>query len=502
MPSPSAAAPCECRRGARRSPWRGARRGGGARRRPSVSRAPLGRARASHAAVLPRLARLRTASTAGSCSTATSSSAGSRSEACRRSRAGTSTGRSTSTAGRRSCRARRTRPRSSAISVPSAPRSSPASTRRSSSRRPPDRLRGGAPDREGRRLVQRRVGPTLRPPAGAGGQRSCNGPVTGDAGETGDIVGLVEIATEYELKLEAPEGFELPDLGGSPLEPRVFTSVYYDTADGSLMRAGITLRRRTERGRSVWQLKLPAADARLELEQPGGPAEPPGELGRLLATHLRRGPVAPVAELRTRRHGALVARNGTTAEVTIDEVAVMDALRVTGEFVEIEIELRSGERKGLDEIAGEVAGAGATAVERRAEALPRARHRKQPRAPPARSLRRAVRAPAPPAPRDSRARSRDPSRHGSREPARHACRRSPLARAAAGRRSADRHRHRGARRSSCAGSARCSAPSATSTSCSSGCTARRPRSTAPTARPGTACCARSSESARGRAARC
>ena len=37
----------------------------------------------------------------------------------------------------------------------------------------------------------------------------------------------------------------------------------------------------------------------------------------------------------------------------------MDALRVTGEFVEIEIELRSGDPKGLDEIAGEVAGAGA-----------------------------------------------------------------------------------------------------------------------------------------------
>jgi CHAD domain-containing protein len=172
-------------------------------------------------------------------------------------------------------------------------------------------------------------------------------------------VGLVEITTEVERKLEAPEGFELPDLGGSPLEPRVFTSVYYDTADSSLARAGITLRRRTERGRSVWQLKLPAADARLELEQPGGPAGPPAELGRLLATHVRRGPVAPVAELRTRRHGSLVARSGTTAEVTIDEVAVMDALRVTGGFVEIEIELRDGDPKRLDEIVAELAGAGA-----------------------------------------------------------------------------------------------------------------------------------------------
>ena len=64
----------------------------------------------------------------------------------------------------------------------------------------------------------------------------------------------MEVTAEHERKLEAPEGFELPDLGGSPLEARVFTSVYYDTADGSLARAGISLRRRTARGGSVWQL--------------------------------------------------------------------------------------------------------------------------------------------------------------------------------------------------------------------------------------------------------
>jgi CHAD domain-containing protein len=169
----------------------------------------------------------------------------------------------------------------------------------------------------------------------------------------------VEALAEYERKLEAPEGFELPDLGGEPLEPRVFTSVYHDTADRSLAHAGITFRRRTERGRSVWQLKLPAGDARLELEEPGGPAAPPKALADLLAAHLRHGPVLPVAELRTRRHGALVARRGTTAEVTIDDVSVMDALRVIEEFVELEVELKDGTRKQLDAIAGELEDAGA-----------------------------------------------------------------------------------------------------------------------------------------------
>ena len=169
----------------------------------------------------------------------------------------------------------------------------------------------------------------------------------------------MEANAEYERKLEAPEGFELPDLGGEPLEPRVFTSVYHDTPERSLAHAGLTLRRRTERGRSVWQLKLPAGEARLELEEPGGPVGPPQELARLLTAHLRHGPVAPVAELRTRRHGALVARNGTTAEVTIDDVAVMDARRVVEEFVEVEVELRAGKRKELDAIADALEDAGA-----------------------------------------------------------------------------------------------------------------------------------------------
>src|SRR6185312_9228202 len=120
----------------------------------------------------------------------------------------------------------------------------------------------------------------------------------------------MEQVLEHELKLEAPRGFELPDLGGEPLEPRIFTSVYHDTSDRSLARAGITLRRRTERGRSVWQLKIPVSGARVELEEPGGPAGPPEPLRALLRAHERRAALEPVAELRTRRHGSLVNRKG------------------------------------------------------------------------------------------------------------------------------------------------------------------------------------------------
>ncbi|HZR94630.1 MAG TPA: CYTH and CHAD domain-containing protein [Gaiellaceae bacterium] len=164
---------------------------------------------------------------------------------------------------------------------------------------------------------------------------------------------------EHEVKLEAPDGFELPDLGGEPLEPRVFTSVYYDTPARSLARAGITLRRRTERGRSLWQLKIPVDGARVELEEPGGPAGPPEGLRTLIRAHERQAAVTPVAELRTRRHGTLVHRDESTAEVTIDEVSIMDAQRVDGRFVEIEIELKDGEPRALVRIAEELARSGA-----------------------------------------------------------------------------------------------------------------------------------------------
>ena len=66
-----------------------------------------------------------------------------------------------------------------------------------------------------------------------------------------------------------------------------------------------------------------------------------------------------MAELRTRRHGTLVTRNGASAEVTVDEVAVMDALRVEATFVEVEVELTAGDPRKLGAIVKKLAAAGA-----------------------------------------------------------------------------------------------------------------------------------------------
>src|SRR5580765_3509490 len=106
---------------------------------------------------------------------------------------------------------------------------------------------------------------------------------------------------EREVKLEAAGDFELPALPGSEID-RVFTSTYVDTPARSLTAAGITLRRRLENRRSLWQLKLPRSGARMELEARGGPAGPPSDLAALLTAHTRvHGELEPIAVLRTRR---------------------------------------------------------------------------------------------------------------------------------------------------------------------------------------------------------
>jgi CHAD domain-containing protein len=157
---------------------------------------------------------------------------------------------------------------------------------------------------------------------------------------------------ERELKLTAPVDVgTLEDLG-EPIETRVFTSSYYDTPDRALAAVGVTLRRRLENGKSLWQLKLPGEGFRREVEVPGGPARPPRALRDPLSGLVRGQQLAPAAKLQTRRSGVRVREDGRDlAEVVVDSVAVMDNGRVESTFSEIEVELLDGDADILDQIA-------------------------------------------------------------------------------------------------------------------------------------------------------
>lgn len=127
------------------------------------------------------------------------------------------------------------------------------------------------------------------------------------------------------------------------------------------MRDGVTVRRRVERGKGVWQVKLPRESARLELEMPGGPSGPPDTVRELLFAYLRGHDLLPIARLQTRRTGIRVQEDESPplADVVIDSVAVLDGRRVINRFLELEVELGNGDEKALRRITTAIRAAGA-----------------------------------------------------------------------------------------------------------------------------------------------
>jgi CHAD domain-containing protein len=171
---------------------------------------------------------------------------------------------------------------------------------------------------------------------------------------------------ERELKLTAPDEFDAVGDLGEPIESRVFSSTYYDTPDRALASVGVTLRRRLENGKSLWQLKLPGRGFRRELELPGGPGGPPRALRDPLFALVRGQELAPVAKLKTRRSGVRVREDGhDLAEVLVDSVAVLDDGCVHATFSEIEVELLEGDPQVLDRLGKALRRRGARAGDER-----------------------------------------------------------------------------------------------------------------------------------------
>lgn len=102
-----------------------------------------------------------------------------------------------------------------------------------------------------------------------------------------------------------------------------FTATYLDTRDRRLTRAGIPLRRRVEKGESIWEARI----GDTTVSAPGGPAKPPAELQRVLAALLRGDDVVQVARLR-RGENDVVLLDGQRVLASYDdmEAALAEAL--------------------------------------------------------------------------------------------------------------------------------------------------------------------------------
>jgi CHAD domain-containing protein len=186
---------------------------------------------------------------------------------------------------------------------------------------------------------------------------------------------------EIERKYDVDEDALLPDLVGLPdaaqVDPQgmlALSATYYDTAELDLIRAGITLRRRTGGDDAGWHLKLPVGTDRHELQVPleGSAEEPPLELTAILRGVVRGRPLVRVGAVDTNRASILLrAVDGRLlAEVCDDRVTARRTTSGSSEaetWREWEVEF-NGEPDGMvDELERRLLAAGARPSARRAK---------------------------------------------------------------------------------------------------------------------------------------
>jgi inorganic triphosphatase YgiF len=158
--------------------------------------------------------------------------------------------------------------------------------------------------------------------------------------------------TETETKYDASPGTPLPRLDdlsqvASTVVPdeEQLDAEYFDTDDLRLVRAGITLRRRTGGEDAGWHLKLPAGpDTRREIRLPLGRAgrRVPADLARLVRAYTRGEPLRSVAQMSTRRKRVILLDHGgeSLAEVSADDVRAqtMGDSTTLSQWQEVEVE--------------------------------------------------------------------------------------------------------------------------------------------------------------------
>ncbi|MDP9223383.1 MAG: CYTH and CHAD domain-containing protein [Actinomycetota bacterium] len=183
---------------------------------------------------------------------------------------------------------------------------------------------------------------------------------------------------ELELKFSLPASFSLSTFhseaaGVSDIEELpelLLRAIYYDTDDLRLARSGVTLRYRSGEGdKSGWTLKLPSEDsqmlAREELFFVGTPGHVPEAASDLVTAFARHAQLKAVAALRTKRRRWTLLDSGgdRVAELSDDEVSIVEGRRVVARFRELELEALSVGQEDLKRIGVELRNAGAMSAE-------------------------------------------------------------------------------------------------------------------------------------------
>jgi CHAD domain-containing protein len=159
----------------------------------------------------------------------------------------------------------------------------------------------------------------------------------------------METATEIERKYEVADDAVVPDLDGlgslGEPEESELDAEYFDTADFSLARRRIVLRRRSGGSDAGWHIKLPASEGRTELHWPIGEGDVPEEVREAVRVHVRDRELRMIARIRTHRTTRHLTGDDGAAllEIADDTVSATDvAAGVVRLWREWEVELLAG----------------------------------------------------------------------------------------------------------------------------------------------------------------
>ena len=190
---------------------------------------------------------------------------------------------------------------------------------------------------------------------------------------------------EIELKLAlTPKAMEAlrrsrlwRSLGAGRMRRQRLVSIYFDTPDRLLAKSGCALRIRHDGQRRIQTLKIPSAgggelhrygeiETVLEGDRPDLSVVG-NSLPRLLPLGRLRGRLLPVFHTEFERRTMLVTMKGARIEVAFDRGAIV-AERKRAALCEIELELKTGNRARLYELALALSKLAALTVERRTKA--------------------------------------------------------------------------------------------------------------------------------------